>query len=117
MPTLTIAGTIAFPLAAEATPPSRPFTASLIYDEKSDDEVKLVGAQADVDLMGNISDAKACYVEAIVGDGTLKVNGATVTIPVGVAGGFWIWFNPGGGLTALTVTTTADATFRVYLFS
>jgi len=117
MPTLTIAGSISFPLAAEATPPSRSYTASLIYSEKSDDEVKIVGAQADVDLMGNIADAKACYIEAIAGDGELKVNGAAVTIPISVDSGFFIWFNPNGGLTALTVTTTANATFRVYLFS
>lgn len=117
MPTVTIEGTIAFPLGEEATPPSRPFSASLVYSEKSDDEVKITGAQADVDLLGNIADAKAAYVEAIIGDGNLKVNGSTPVIPVDTAGGFWIWFNPGGGLTALTVTTTANATFRVYLFA
>ena len=44
-------------------------------------------------------------------------NGALVALPVSVDGGFWAWFNPGGGLTALTVTTSANASFRVYLFT
>lgn len=117
MPTLTIAGTISFPLSDEASPPSRPFTATLIYDERSVDDVKIVGPQADVDLMGQIADAKAVYIEAIAGDGVFKVNGAVVTIPLESAGGFYVWFNPSGGLTALTVTTTANATFRVYVFA
>ena len=117
MPTLTIAGTVSFPLAEEASPPSRSFGASLIYSEKRDSDVKIIGAQVDVDLMGGIADAKAAYVEVKVGAGDIKVNGAATTFPVTVDGGFWIWFNPDGGLTAMTVTTTANATFRVYLFS
>lgn len=117
MPTLTIAGTISFPLSDEASPPSRPFDAQLVYDERSVDDVKVVGAQVDLDLMSSIADAKAAYVEAISGDGVFKINGATQTIPLDSAGGFWLWFNPGGGLTGMTVTTTANATFRVYLFA
>jgi hypothetical protein len=117
MPTLTIAGTISFPLSDEASPPSRPFSAQLVYTERSVDDFKLVGAQADIDLMGAIADAKAVYVEAIAGDGVFKVNGAAVTIPLESAGGFYLWFNPSGGLTALTVTTTDNATFRVYVFA
>lgn len=117
MPTLTIAGTISFPMGAEATPPSRPFSASLIYTQKNTDDVVIVGAQVDQNLMGRIVNAKACYLEVELGGGDLKINGAAVVLPVSVDGGFWIWFNPNGGLTALTVTTTADAKFRVYMFT
>lgn len=117
MPTLTIAGTISFPLGEEATPPSRPFNASLIYTERNVDDVVIVGAQVDQDLMGRLTDAKACYIECEAGAGDLKINGATPVLAISVDGGFWIWFNPNGGLTALTVTTAADATFRVYMFS
>ncbi len=116
MPTLTIAGTISFPLADEASPPSRDYSAQLIYTERSVDDVAIVGAQADVDLMGRITDAKACYVECIVGAGDFKVNGGTA-LEVSVDGGFLIWLNPNGGMTALTVTTAADSSFRLYLFT
>jgi len=117
MPTLTIAGTISFPMGAEATPPSRPFSASLIYTQKNTDDVVIVGAQADQDLMGRITDAKACYIEVIAGAGDLKINAAAPVLSVSVDGGFWIWFNPNGGLTSLTVTTAADSTFRLYMFT
>jgi hypothetical protein len=117
MPTLTIAGTISFPMGAEATPPSRPFSASLIYTQKNTDDVVIVGAQVDQNLMGRITDAKACFIEVTQGEGALKINGATPTLDISVDGGFWVYFNPNGGLTALTVTTTADAKFRVYLFT
>lgn len=117
MPTLTIAGTLSFPLAAEASPPSRPFSAQLSYNERNVDDVLLTGAQSDIDLMGRIADAKACYIEVTLGSGDLKVNGATTTLPISTDGGFWVWFNPNGGLTALTVTTTANASFRVYMFT
>jgi len=117
MPTLSISGTISFPLGTEASPPSRSFSSQLVYTERNVDDVVITGAQADVDLMGRITDAKACYLEVESGDGTLKVNGSATTVPVSSIGGFWIWFNPSGGLTALTVTTTANASFRVYMFS
>jgi hypothetical protein len=117
MATLTIAGTISFPLGDEGTPPSRAFTAQLVYTERNIGDVVLVGAQADVDLMGLMTDAKACYIEVLEGEGDLKANGATEVLAVTTTAGFWIWFNPDGGLTALTVTTAADATFRVYMFA
>jgi hypothetical protein len=117
MATLKIDGTISFPLGEEANPPSRPYSAELIYAEKNVDDISLVGAQADVDLMGRIADAKACYVEVESGGGELKVNGAVTTLPISADGGFWIWFNPNGGLTSLTVTTTATSKFRMYMFS
>lgn len=117
MPTVKIDGTIQFPLADEANLSSRPYAAELVYSERNIDDVVLVGAQADIDLMGRITDAKACFIEVITGDGDLKINGATPVLPISSNGGFWIWFNPNGGLSALTVTTTANASFRVYMFS
>lgn len=117
MPTLTIAGTISFPMGAEATPPSRSFSRSLIYTQKNTADVVIVGAQADQDLMGRITNAKACYIEVTQGEGDLKINGAAEVLPVSVDGGFWVYFNPNGGLTSLTATTTADARFRVYMFT
>jgi hypothetical protein len=117
MPTLKIDGTIAFPIADEASLSSRPFSAELVYTERNVDDVVIVGAQADQDLMGRLGDAKACYIEVVVGDGDLKVNGAAQEIAISSDGGFWIWFNPNGGLSTLTVTTAANATFRVYMFS
>jgi len=117
MATLKIDGTISFPLGDEATPPSRPYSAELIYAEKNVDDIVLVGAQADVDLMGRVTDAKACYIEVVAGQGDLKVNSATQVLSISSDGGFWIWFNPNAGLTALTVTTSANASFRIYMFS
>jgi hypothetical protein len=117
MPSLKIDGTIQFPLADEANLSSRPYSAELVYTERNIDDIVLVGAQADIDLMGRITDAKACFIEVISGEGDLKINGATEVLAVTAAGGFWVWFNPAGGLSALTVTTAADSAFRVYMFS
>jgi hypothetical protein len=118
MATVTIAGTISFPLAGEANPPARAFQATLAnYEEKSDADVVIAGAQEDQSLMGRIANAKFCYIECIEGGGALKVNGSTPTIPLSAAGGHWSWFNPTGGLTALTITTTGDTTLRVYMFA
>jgi len=117
MPTLKIDGTISFPLASEATLSSRSYSAELVYTERNVDDLIIVGAQADQDLMGRIADAKACYIEVVAGAGDLKINGATPVLPISSAGGFWVWFNPNGGLTALTVSTSANSTFRVYMFS
>lgn len=116
MPTLKIDGTIQFPIASEAELSSRPYSAELPYTERNIDDIVLVGAQADEDLMGKIANAKACYIEVLTGNGDLKVN-AGAALPITVDGGFWIWFNPNGGLTSLTVTTTANASFRIYMFS
>jgi hypothetical protein len=117
MPTLTIAGTLSFPLGTEASPPARSFTASLVYTQRNVDDITITGAQVDQNLMGRITNAKACYLEAETGSGEIKVNGAATTVPLSVDGGFWIWFNPNGGLTSLTVTTSATAKFRLYMFA
>ena len=117
MATLTIAGTLSFPVAEEASPPSRAFSAQLIYAERNIEDVVLGSALSDQDLMGRITDAKACYIECLIGAGDLKINGATEVLALTVDGGFWIWFNPDGGLTQLTVTTAAAAKFRTYLFA
>ena len=117
MPTLTIAGTISFPLGEEADPPSRSFNSQLIYTERNVDDVTLTGAQSDIDLMGRITDAKACYLEVEQGAGDLKINGAATVLGISADSGFWVWFNPNGGLSALTVSTAASAKFRLYMFS
>jgi hypothetical protein len=117
MATLKIDGTISFPLGDEAEPPSRSYSAELVYSEKNVDDISLVGAQVDVDLMGRIAEAKACYIEVEAGGGELTVNAADQSMPISADGGFWIWFNPNGGLTALTVTTTATSKFRMYMFT
>jgi len=51
------------------------------------------------------------------GGGVLKINEAEKGLPIDATGGYWVWFNPEGGLTELTVTTTASAEFRRYLFA
>ena len=117
MPSMKIEGTISFPLADEANLTGRPFEVSLVYTERNIDDVVISGAQVDQDLMGRITDAKAVFIEADAGSGELKVNGADETIQVDDSGGFWVWVNLAGGLTSLTVTTTGDARFRLYMFS
>jgi len=117
MATLTISGTIAFPLANEASPPSRSFTASLVYTEKVTKDLVITGAQSDVSLLDGIADAKVAWVECVSGTGTIKDNGAATGVVIKAGTGWYSWFNPDGGLTALTVTTTADATFRIYAFA
>jgi hypothetical protein len=116
MPSLKIDGTLQFPLADEANLSSRQYSAELVYTERNIDDIVLSGAQADISLMGRIADAKACFIEVISGEGDLKINAATPVLPITAAGGFWVWFNPAGGLTDLSVTTAADASFRVYMF-
>jgi hypothetical protein len=114
MPTLTISGTISFPLGSEATPPERPFNAQLIYTQRSIQDIALASASG-LSLMANIANAKACYVERITGDATFVINGSgSVDI---AASGFWLYFNPAGGLTTLTTTFGSPASFRVYLFT
>lgn len=67
--------------------------------------------------MGAIADAKACYIEVEQGVALIKMNAGVPSIPISATSGFWIWFNPSGGLTALTVSTTANAKLRVYMFT
>lgn len=117
MPTLTIQGTIAFPLGAEATPPSRPFKYELVYSEKLVQDFVFTGAEVGVDLMGHIGDAKAAYLEVVAGSVEIFINGAEESIELSVDGGQWIWGNPNGGLTILSATTADDARMRVYLFA
>lgn len=119
MPTLTISGTISFPLGLEASPPEREFKAQLSYTERNVDDVVLAADATDEDLMGKIADAKACYIEVTSGQGELKVNGASQAIPIHSDGGFWIYFNPNGGLTTLTASETASAELhlRLYMFA
>lgn len=117
MPTLTIQGTISFPLGAEATPPSRTFKYELVYTEKADHDFLFTGAEVGVDLMGHIADAKAVYVEVLSGEIVLNINGATEDLAMSADGGQWIYGNPNGGLTALTATSTDDARLRAYIFA
>lgn len=118
MPTLTLAGTMSFPLGGEATPPTRPFSAQLVYTERQVNDVTLEGGEeGSVDLMGQMGEAKACYIEVISGGCDLLINGAEETIPVSEDGGFWVWFNPNGGLTDLQAAAEALTKLRVYLFS
>lgn len=117
MSTLTIQGTVSFPLGGEADPPDRPFKAQLIYTKRAIQDVVLAGVQTNVNVMGTLTNAKAAYVEVTSGTGDFTVNGGDEPVPIGGVAGFWLWFNPAGGLTALTVTTAASASFRVYLFS
>jgi len=117
MPTLKIDGTLSFPIGSESNLSSRTFSAQLFYDERSLDDVSIPGAVVDQDLMSLIADAKACYIEVVSGEGELKINGSAPTLPISVDGGFWVWFNPNGGLTALSITTAAAAKLRVYMFT
>lgn len=117
MPTIQVDGTIKFPLAAEADLSSRPFSSSLVYTERSVVDHVFSGAVADIDIMGLITDAKASFVEMIAGQVDLKINGATPILPLTSGSGFWLWFNPNGGLTGLTATTAAAASLRLYLFT
>ena len=117
MPTLTVTETISFALAAEGTPPSTGRTFTLVYTEKVTRDLVVTGAQVDVDLLNGIADAKAVFVECLTGAGTIEVNGATAGVDLKAAVGWFEWLNSDGGLTALTVTTTADASFRLYIFS
>lgn len=117
MATFTDTGTLAFPLADESDPPSRSYSFTLNYTEKSVKDLVLVGAQADQDLLNGISDAKAVWIECLTGAGTIEVNGAAAGVALKAGSGFFSWYNPDGGLTTCTVTTTADASFRVYVFA
>lgn len=118
MPTLKAVTTLTFPVAAEATPtPAPPITFELLYTQKHCEDIVFGGLTTDSNLMGHITDAKACYIQCLAGGGTLKVNGATQTQPLAAGQGYWAYCNPDGGLTALTVSTTDAASFRLYMFA
>jgi len=118
MPTLKIVTTLTFPVASEASPVAAPpFEFELVYTQKNVDDVVFGGVTTDADLMGRITDAKACFVQCLAGAGDLKVNGSTPTIPLKAGTGFWAFANPDGGLTDLTVSTADAASFRLYMFS
>lgn len=117
MPTLTVTESLAFSLADEGTPPSTSRTFVLVYTEKVTKDLVIAGAQADVDLLNGIADAKAVFIECLTGTGTIEVNAAVLGVDLKAAVGWFEWLNSDGGLTTLTVTTTADASFRLYIFS
>lgn len=117
MATLTVSGTLSFPLAAEATPPSRTFSFSLIYTQKNQDELDYAAPVADDDIMGKIADAKFFMIECTLGDGTLKINGASETIPLKVNSGWYMFANADGGLTACLLSCSVASKFRLYAFA
>lgn len=67
--------------------------------------------------MGALTDAKACFIEIDQGEVTIKVNGVAQPLPLTATSGFWIYFNPDGGLTDLTVSSLANAKIRAYIFT
>ena len=116
MATVTIAGTLSFPLGDEATARSRTFGAALEYNQKNVFDV-LVADGSRIDLLGEMSDVMACFVECTLGEGDLEINGASELHPLTVDDGFWVWFNPDGGLDSLEIHGSMDSAFRVYLFA
>lgn len=117
MPTLTIQGTISFPLGSEASPPARPFSYTIVYTAKAVNDFVLAGPEVGVDLMPHIADAKAAYVEMLAGEVEISINGSEEPLPLSVDGGQWIYGNPQGGLTSLTATSDANARVRAYIFA
>lgn len=116
MATLTYQGTLSFPLGDEASPPSTPFSFSLVYTQRNVDDLVFGGAVTDEDIMGKVVDAKAVYMECLTGGGSFKMNTGGA-VPLKPGSGSMCWFNPDGGLTVLTLTTTAASSFRLYMFS
>lgn len=117
MATVTFEATLSFPLGAEADPPERTLSVSLVYTKRTILDLEVTGeAEGGVSLMGALDDAKMALVELVSGDGFLTANGGE-RIDLAATGGLWFWNSPDGGLTALFAEATESMRLRVYLFS
>jgi len=89
---------------------------AMAFDHETVIHSNITGAVTDQDLLdGTVTSAKVVLVSADLGEGVIKMNGGT-GVPVNSAGGWLCFANPNGGVTTLSVTTTDDAKFKVFLF-
>lgn len=89
---------------------------AMAFDHESVMHVNIAGAVTDQDMLeGSVTSAKAVLVYSDLGSGLVKMNGGS-GVPVSSAGGWLCFACPDGGVTTLSVTTTADAKFKVFLF-
>lgn len=115
---LKVTTTLQFPLGDESDPKvTSPITVTINYDQKVPADVKITGSQSNVNLLGLITNAKAAFVQCTSGAGDLKANASSTSVPLKAGQGWWAWFNPDGGLTALTISTTDSARFRTFIFA
>ena len=119
-----ITGKIAFILGAHANDKNPEINfkmENLAYGPLGVHHLEWGSAVTDEDILyGTITDAKVVFIRSYQGGGIVKVNGGTgIQIdppPTDEDGGWFIFANPSGGITSLTVTTTGAAKFEAMLF-
>lgn len=119
--TVNIEGKISFQIGdsqADRNPEINFAIENLVYGPMSTHHLEYPATVTDEDiLLGTIVDAKVLFIRSTHHGGILKINGSTgVPIDPQPSGGWLVFANPGGGITALTLTTTDAAKFELMLF-
>lgn len=120
MANVTIQASLSYPHYATGTAATLSFALTQAYTAMGGAEFDFTGAETDTAVpFGSITSAKVLVAWCDTTGCTMKINGATQTIPVagGDSQGFLLWCNPDGGVTAITVSTAGAAKVSVKLFA
>ena len=100
----------------DRTPEITMTLADLDFDHESVKHLDFGGPVTDEDIFnGTVTSAKVIIISSSLQGGDIKIN-ASSAIPIAEGAGWLMFVNPNGGITSLTVTTTAAAKFKVMSF-
>lgn len=90
--------------------------ADMAFDHESVKHLDFGGPVTDQDIFnGTMTTAKVVVISSSLQGGDIKINGSSA-IPIAPDEGWFLYANPNGGITSLTVTTSAAAKFKVMMF-
>jgi len=90
--------------------------ADLGFDHESVKHLEYGGPVTDEDIFnGTVTNAKVLIITSTLQGGDVKINNSDA-IPIAPDEGWFLYVNPNGGITSLTLTTTAAAEFKVMTF-
>jgi hypothetical protein len=89
---------------------------AMAFDHESVKHLDYGGPVTDEDIFnGTLTSAKVVIITSTLEGGFVKVNNSDA-IPIKANEGWFLYANPDGGLTSLTLTTAAAAKFKVMAF-
>ena len=90
--------------------------AAMDFDSESVKHLNYGAPVTDEDIFnGTVADAKVLIITSSLQGGDVKINNSDA-IPIAEGAGWFLYINPNGGITSLTLTTTVAAKFKVMMF-